>query len=45
MLAGVTPWTGKTEAELKTKIKTISIRNILPPNISKSSSSFLRKTL
>ena len=45
MLTGVTPWTGKTETQLKAKIKTTSIRNILPPNISKASSSFLKKAL
>lgn len=45
MLAGVTPWSGKTEAELKAKIKTTSIRNILPTSISKASRSFLRKAL
>lgn len=45
MLTGTTPWTGRTENELKTKLKTISIRNIMPPSISKASSLFLRKTL
>ena len=45
MLAGTTPWSGRTEAELKTKIKTISIRTILPSGITKASSSFLKKAL
>ena len=30
MLTGTTPWTGRTETELKAKMKTIAIRNILP---------------
>ena len=45
MLTGATPWAGRTEAELKVKIKTISIRNILPPALSKASTSFLKKSL
>jgi len=31
MLTGSTPWTGRTETELKAKLKTISIRNLMPP--------------
>lgn len=45
MLTGTTPWTGRTETELKAKMKTISIRNILPPAINKASTSFLKKAL
>ena len=45
MLTGNTPWSGRTEAELKAKIKTISIKTLMPSSISKASSSFLRKTL
>lgn len=45
MLTGTTPWTGRTETELKAKMKTISIRNILPPSITKASSAFLKKSL
>ena len=45
MLTGNTPWTGRTETELKTKIKTVPIKNILPANISKASTVFLIKAL
>lgn len=45
MLTGNTPWSGRTEAELKTKMKTVSIKNILPHGISKASSFFLLKSL
>lgn len=45
MLTGVTPWTGRTQAELKVKMKTISIRNILPPSITKASIAFLKRSL
>lgn len=45
MLTGNTPWTGRTETELKTKMKTVPIKNILPPAISKISASFLLKAL
>jgi serine/threonine protein kinase len=37
MLTGTTPWTGRTETELKVKLRTIPIRNILPSSISKVS--------
>ena len=45
MLTGNTPWTGRTETELKPKMKTISIKNILPQGLSKSSNYFLLKSL
>jgi serine/threonine-protein kinase len=45
MLTGTIPWSGRTETELKAKLKTISIRNILPPLISKTSCIFLKRTL
>lgn len=45
MLTGTTPWTGRTETELKAKMKTISIKNILPSTISKSSAAFLKRAL
>jgi len=45
MLTGTTPWTGRTETELKAKMKTIAIRNILPPSITKASSKFLKRSL
>jgi hypothetical protein len=45
MLTGATPWTGRTETELKAKMKTISIRNIIPPSLTKSSIAFLKKSL
>ena len=45
MLTGTTPWSGRTETELKAKMKTISIKTLIPASVSKASSSFLRKTL
>lgn len=45
MLTGSTPWSGRTETELKAKMKTISIKNIMPPALSKASNSFLRRSL
>jgi hypothetical protein len=45
MLTGHTPWKAKTEADLKRQIKAISIKTLIPTNISRSSQEFLLKTL
>lgn len=38
MLTGRTPWKAKTEADLKRQIKAISIKNLIPAHISRTSS-------
>lgn len=45
MLTGHTPWKAKTEADLKRQIKGVSIKSLLPVNISRSSTDFLLRTL
>ena len=45
MLTGHTPWRAKTEADLKRQIKAISIKSLIPANISRNSSDFLLKAL
>lgn len=45
MLTGHTPWKAKTEADLKRQIKSISIKTLIPTNISRSSQEFLLKAL
>jgi hypothetical protein len=38
MLTGNTPWRAKTEADLKRQIKAISIKSLIPPGVSKTTS-------
>jgi len=45
MLTGHTPWKAKTEADLKRQIKAISIKSLIPANITRTSSDFLLKAL
>ena len=45
MLTGHTPWKAKTEADLKRQIKAISIKSLIPTNISRNSADFLTKSL
>ena len=45
MLTGNTPWSGRTEADLKKKIKNVPIHTMIPANISKTSAVFLKRAL
>ena len=45
MLTGHTPCKAKTEADLKRQIKAISIKTLIPANITRNSSDFLLKAL
>lgn len=45
MLTGRTPWKAKTEAELKKQIKSVPIRSLLPPSLSRTAADFLVRAL
>lgn len=45
MLTGRTPWKAKTEIDLKRQIKAVSIKSLIPTNISRKSADFLTRTM